>query len=130
MALILFLLLIGLPIAEIMLFVKAGAVIGWWSVIGLTIFTAVLGTFLIRRQGFAALNDLRGSMTDGRAPIAPVVDGVFLILAAPLMMTPGFITDGIGFLLLVPPVRHEIARFALRKIKRAIDEGKVTIHHS
>ncbi|MEM9232853.1 MAG: FxsA family protein [Pseudomonadota bacterium] len=127
MALILFLLLIGLPIAEIMLFVKAGGVIGWWSVIGLTILTAVLGTVLIRAQGFAALHKLRAATQDGRAPVEPVVDGVFLLIAAPLMMTPGFITDGIGFLLLVPPIRHEIARYALRRFQRAVDDGKITV---
>lgn len=127
MALIIFLLLIGLPIAEIMLFVKASGVIGWWSVIGLTILTAVLGTALIRVQGFQALHQLRASTTDGKVPVEPVVDGVFLLIAAPLMMTPGFITDAIGFLLLVPPVRHEIARYALRRFKRAAEEGRVMV---
>ncbi|RFB05445.1 FxsA family protein [Parvularcula marina] len=127
MALILFILLIGLPIAEIALFIKASAVIGWWSVIGLTILTAVLGTALIRVQGFQALHNLRGSMAEGKAPVEPVVDGVFLLIAAPLMMTPGFLTDTIGFLLLVPPVRHEIARYALRRLRRAVDNGNIRV---
>lgn len=127
MALILFLVLIGLPIAEIAVLVKAGGLIGWWSVIGLTILTAALGTILIRAQGMAAMNELRGSMRDGRAPVEPVIDGAFLLVAAPMMMLPGFITDGFGFLLLVPVIRHEIARFALRKLRKAADEGKVNV---
>ena len=109
------------------MFIKASAVIGWWSVIGLTILTAVLGTALIRVQGFQALHNLRGSMADGKAPVEPVVDGVFLLIAAPLMMTPGFLTDTIGFLLLVPPVRHEIARYALRRLRRAVDNGNIRV---
>lgn len=127
MALILFLVLIGLPIIEIMVFIQAADSIGWLSVIGLTILTAVLGTALIRIQGFAAVTQLRASMQDGRAPVEPVVDGVFLLVAAPLMMTPGFVTDAIGFALLVPPVRHAIARWALAKLKRSVDSGRVTI---
>lgn len=127
MALILFFLLIGLPIAEIFVFVQAGESIGWLSVIGLTILTAVLGTVLIRAQGFEALNKLRAATSEGKAPVEPVVDGVFLLVAAPLMMTPGFITDTFGFLLLVPPVRHEIARYALRRFRRAVDKGSITV---
>ena len=127
MALILFLALIALPIIEIMVFVQAADAIGWLSVIGLTILTAVLGTALIRIQGFAAVQQLRASMQDGRAPVEPVVDGVFLLVAAPLMMTPGFVTDGIGVALLVPPIRHAIARWALAKLKRSVDSGRVTI---
>lgn len=127
MALILFLALIILPILEIMVFVKAGAAIGWLSVIALTILTALLGTALIRLQGFEALQKLRGDMQDGRAPVEPVVDGAFLLIAAPLMMTPGFLTDTIGFLLLVPPIRHAIARAALRRLKKAMDNGQITV---
>lgn len=127
MALILFFLLIALPIIEIAIFIQAGAAIGWLTVIALTILTAVVGTALIRVQGFAALQQLRASMQDGKAPVAPVVDGVFLLVAAPLMMTPGFVTDAFGFLILVPPIRYALARIALKKIKRAMDDGKVTI---
>ncbi|MEM6649775.1 MAG: FxsA family protein [Pseudomonadota bacterium] len=127
MALILFLILLALPVIEIIIFVQAGAQIGWVSVILLTILTAVLGTLLIRVQGFQALNSLRQSMAEGRPPVAPMVDGIFLLLAAPLMMTPGFVTDGLGFLLLVPPIRYFIARHALKRLKQASDKGNITI---
>ncbi len=127
MALILFLVLTGLPILEIMVFIQAGGSIGWINVVLLTILTALTGTAIIRWQGFQALMQARAAMADGEAPVAPVVDGVFLLVAAPLMMTPGFITDGIGFALLVPPIRREIARWALRKFRRAQERGTVTI---
>ena len=125
--LILFGLLVILPILELYVIVQAAGAIGILPVIGLTILTAALGTFLVRRQGLSALHNLRSSMSDGRAPIEPVVDGVFLIIAAPLLMTPGFITDGFGFSLLVPPLRHAIARWALVKFRKAADSGRVTI---
>ena len=127
MGAVLFLLLLGLPIVEIVVFVQAGATIGWLNVILATLFTALAGTAIIRWQGFTALQNLREAMGSGKPPVEPVVDGVFLLVTAPLMMTPGFVTDAIGFLLLVPPVRHSIARMALGRLKRAMDKGQVTI---
>lgn len=127
MGLVIFLLLLAMPVIEIMVFVKAGAAIGWATVIGLTLATALIGTVLIRLQGFAALRQLQADMTDGRVPVAPAVDGVFLMVAAPLLMTPGFVTDAVGFLLLVPPVRHALARWALGKLKQGVASGRVTI---
>lgn len=124
---ILFLLLIMLPIAEIYVLLQAGGAFGILPVILATIGTALLGTVIIRWQGFQAMRQLREDMAANEAPVAPVVDGVFLLVAAPLLMTPGFITDGIGFLLLVPPLRHLIARYFLRRMKKSIDEGHTSI---
>jgi UPF0716 protein FxsA len=56
-----------------------------------------------------------------------VVDGVFLLVAAPFLLTPGFVTDAVGFALLTPPVRHTIARHALKRLQRAVQNGQVTI---
>ena len=127
MGLILFAILLTLQIIEIMVFVQAGDVIGWLNVIVLTVLTALAGTAIIRWQGFQAIATLQSSMAAGQTPVAPVVDGIFLLVAAPLMMTPGFITDGLGFLMLVPPVRHAVARVALKRLKRAMENGDVTI---
>ncbi|WOI53272.1 FxsA family protein [Parvularcula sp. LCG005] len=127
MALLIFAVLFGLPILEVAVFLKAADAIGWLNVIFMTILTAVAGTAIIRWQGLAAIRELQRTVADGRPPVAPAVDGVFLLLAAPLMMTPGFVTDTLGFLLLVPPVRHAIARWALGKLKRSMDNGRVTI---
>lgn len=127
MAFIIFLLLLAMPVIEIIVFIQAGAVIGWVQVILLTIATAVGGAVLIRLQGFQALRQLQQNMADGKPPVAPVVDGVFLMMAAPLLMTPGFVTDAFGFTLLIPAVRRAIARYALSKLKAQMDSGKVTI---
>ncbi|MEE4209528.1 MAG: FxsA family protein [Parvularcula sp.] len=127
MALILFLVLVALPVAEIFLLMKGAVAFGVLPVLGLTILTAAIGTFIIRRQGLAVLSQLRQDLGQGRPPVAPVVDGAALLVAAPLLMTPGFVTDTAGFLLLVPFVRRGLARAALERLRRATQDGRVVI---
>ena len=119
--------LLILPIVEIALIVEVGQATNWLVVIGLTIATAVIGAGLIRRQGAAALREVQASRQAGEVPVAAAVDGAALLLAAPLMMTPGFVTDVFGFALLVPAVRHAAARVLLGRLKRGIEQGRVTI---
>ncbi len=111
------------PIAEIYLLLTVGGAIGVAPVVGLCIATAVIGGAIVRAQGLAALASARADLGDGRVPVEAVADGVFLIVAAPLLMTPGFITDSLGFLLLIPPVRRWLARRALQWLQRRIDAG-------
>lgn len=108
------------PIAEIYVLLAAGGAFGVLPVIGACLFTAFLGGFIIRLQGLAALNGARTDLQTGRLPVDSVVDGVLLVVAAPLLMTPGFITDGLGFLLLTPPIRRIIARYVLGRIRARI----------
>ncbi len=121
-----FLLLVALPIAEIYVLLQAGGVFGALPVIAAVVGTALLGGLIIRWQGLQALHQLREHSAQGSTPVQPVVDGVFLLVAAPFLMTPGFITDAFGFLLLVPAIRHAIARYFLQRIKKSMDEGKST----
>lgn len=115
------------PIAEIYVLLAAGSAFGPLPVIGACLFTAFLGGWVIRLQGLAALNAAQRDMADARLPVASAVDGALLIVAAPLLMTPGFITDALGFLLLVPPFRRFLAQQALKHIKKRIDRGDATI---
>ena len=130
MLLILITLFVIGPIAEIYVLLAAGKAFGVLPVIAACLGTAVVGGWIIRFQGLAALNAARRDLDQGTLPVESVVDGVVLIVAAPFLMTPGFLTDGVGFLLLVPPVRRAIAGLALREIKRRIDRGDavITIH--
>ena len=118
------------PIAEIYVLLAAGGTFGVWPVIAACVGTAALGGFILRLQGLAALNKARQDLAEGSPPIESVADGVFLIVAAPFLMTPGFLTDGIGFLLLVPPVRRFIARQVLQRLKDRVARGDahITIH--
>ncbi|MEM8936250.1 MAG: FxsA family protein [Pseudomonadota bacterium] len=115
------------PIAEIYVLLQAGSLFGVWPVFAACVFTAIVGGFLIRLQGVAALNRARSDLAEQRAPVGSVVDGVLLLFAAPFLMTPGFLTDAVGFALLIPFVRQEIGRRALLAIKDRIDRGDATI---
>ena len=114
MPLVLPLIFLAVPLIEIALFVLIGGQIGVLATIGLVIVTALLGTFLLRRQGFAVLAQAQQAIDEGRMPIGAVADGVFLLAAGLLLLTPGFFTDAIGFLLFIPRLRAFLARQILQ----------------
>ncbi|MEO1241506.1 MAG: FxsA family protein [Pseudomonadota bacterium] len=117
------------PIAEIYVLLSAGSAFGVLPVIAACLATAFLGGWIIRLQGLAALQGAQRDLDAGRPPVASAVNGALLLVAAPFLMTPGFLTDAIGFALLIPPVRMFLAKQALRHIKERIDRGdaKITI---
>jgi UPF0716 protein FxsA len=115
------------PIAEIYVLLAAGDAFGVLPVVGACLATALIGGWVIRAQGLATLENARRDLNAGKPPVAAALDGALLVVAAPLLMTPGFLTDAVGFALLVPPVRRFIGRMALREIKRRIDRGDATI---
>ena len=127
MLLILIALFIIGPIAEIYVLLAAGNAFGPLPVIATCLVTAFLGGTIIRYQGLAALNTAQTDMRDGRLPVAAAINGALLVVAAPFLMTPGFLTDAIGFLLLVPPFRMLLAKQAFEFIKKRIDKGDATI---
>lgn len=105
-----FVALVAIPIIEIALFIEIGGAIGLLPTIGLVILTAVAGTFLLRAQGFATLARLQGSLAEGGDPTGPLAHGAMILFAGALLLTPGFFTDAVGFLLLLPPVRETLIR--------------------
>lgn len=118
------------PIAEIYVLLAAGSAFGVFPVIAACIATAIIGGWVIRLQGLAAINAARNDLDAGRPPIASAVDGALLVVAAPFLMTPGFLTDAVGFALLTPPFRRFLGRVILREIKKRIDQSgpTITIH--
>lgn len=111
-ALTVFLALVAVPIAEIVVLIEIGGLVGVVPTIGLILLTAVAGTALIRRQGIALFATLRRELDEGRPPVGAVIDGAFLLIAGVLLLTPGFLTDAVGFALLVPGVRRLVAAAA------------------
>lgn len=105
MGAILFIILVGVPIGEIAILIKVGKIIGFWETIGTVILTALIGTHLLRRQGLAILRKAQASMDENRFPVDEVFDGLCLLFAGALLLTPGFITDAIGLALFVAPFR-------------------------
>ncbi len=114
MVLILLIALIAVPILEIAVFIKAGGYIGLWPTVGVVILTAIIGSALLRHQGMSTLARARENLAAGRVPMAEVFDGLCILVGGALLLTPGFITDAFGFLLLVPPVREILRRLAGR----------------
>lgn len=105
---IFFLLFITVPLLELYLLIEVGSGIGGLSTIALCLFTAALGGLLIRWQGVNTLLDAQKSMARGEIPADHGFHGLLLALAGLMLFLPGFITDSIGFLLLIPPVRQLI----------------------
>lgn len=112
----LFLLFIAVPLIEIAIFIKVGGVIGVWPTVAIVLATAFIGATLLRVQGLTTWRRAEEAMRRGEPPVAEMLDGVFLLVAALLMVTPGLFTDCIGVLLLIPPVRRKIGRYAARRI--------------
>ncbi|HSF96938.1 MAG TPA: FxsA family protein [Thermohalobaculum sp.] len=112
----LFLLLVAVPIVEIALFIQVGGAIGLWPTIAIVVLTAIAGTALLRAQGLAALGELQRVLHQGGNPAPPLAHGALILVAGVLLLTPGFFTDGVGFLLLVPPVRAGLIRWLAQRM--------------
>ena len=117
---LLFLIFLLVPIAEIYLLIQIGEVIGGgWTVLGV-VSTALLGAWLVKLQGVLTLQRAVRNMREGQAPALEIVEGLFLLVAGALLITPGFVTDAIGFLCLTPSLRRNFAGKVLQRIGRAM----------
>ena len=120
MGIVLLFLFLALPIAEIYVIIQVGDAIGVAPTIALLILDGFLGAALARSQGRAAWERFNRALTDGRVPANETFDGAMIIVGGALLLAPGFITDVIGFALLLPPTRavfqSVVARFARRRV--------------
>ena len=98
--------LVVTPITEVALFFEISAHWGVWLTVGTVFATAIAGFILIRHQGVSVLNEVRSEMTAGRFPARQVFDGLCLLISGGLLLLPGFLTDAVGFLLILPIVRR------------------------
>lgn len=96
--------LVGLPIVELLLLIQAGSAFGFWPTVAAVLGTAFLGIYLIRQQGVAAIRSAQEDRAQGEVPVAAILNGIRLAFAGMLMIIPGFITDAMGLLLLIPGV--------------------------
>lgn len=113
----LFLIFVAVPIIEIGLFIQVGGFLGLWPTLAIVILTALVGTTLMRAQGMAALKKLQTNIESGGNPADPIANGAFILIAGLLLLTPGFFTDTVGLLLLVPPVRQALIRNVAARLK-------------
>ena len=99
------------------LLIEVGGYIGAWPTIALVMITAVIGVTLLRIQGLSTLTRGVGRLQGGEIPAREMVEGLLLAVAGALLLTPGFVTDGIGFILLTPPLRAAIADRVLARVQ-------------
>lgn len=112
----LLLIFVVLPLIEITLFVTIGGAIGLWATLAVVIGTAILGSWLLRRQGAMAVADVQRAFDEARDPAAPLAHRALIVVAGVLLIAPGFFTDTLGLLLLLPPVRTLLLRTAGRRV--------------
>jgi UPF0716 protein FxsA len=113
------------PIAELALLIRVGQYIGVGSTLLIVIFTGVTGAYLAKMQGLITLRRIQQDVNQGIMPTDKLFDGVLILCSGILLLTPGFITDIIGFMGLVPLTRNLFKRWLKRKIEDMISQGKV-----
>jgi UPF0716 protein FxsA len=113
------------PVVEIALFVQVGDLIGLWPTLALVVLTAVAGTALMRREGFAVLGRTQAALARGELPVGEVLDGACVLVGGVLLVVPGFLTDALGVLLLIPAVRRRLGKAALGW---ALSRGGIRVH--
>ena len=113
---ILLLLFIFVPIIEIGLFIQVGGFLGLWPTIALVLITAFVGASLVRSQGIQTLMSVQGRLQQGEMPAQQILEGVMLAVAGVLLLTPGFMTDALGMLVLLPAPRAMIAKKMMEKM--------------
>ncbi|REJ82711.1 MAG: FxsA family protein [Acidobacteria bacterium] len=123
----LLLLFVALPLVELALLLQIGKVVGALPTVALVVFTGALGAFLARRQGLGVLRQIREQTAEGRVPASPIVDGVLILIAAAVLVTPGVITDLFGFFCLVPAGRRLVKRLVAERFRRAMQSGRVIV---
>ena len=107
-----FLLFIFIPIIEIAIFITVGSNIGILNTIAIILLTAVIGIYFVRRQGISLLFNAQRNMSQGVMPAEEIKGGIFLLISGLLLITPGFFTDCVGFLMFIKPVQNFISQKA------------------
>ncbi len=110
---ILFLCVLAIPFLEIYVLLQMGGLIGVFPTVILVVFTAVLGAWLLRQQGFATWQRFQSNLAQGSIPAYEMIEGPIILVGGALLLTPGFFTDMLGFACLIPSLRRKIAQYIL-----------------
>ena len=121
-------LFIGLPIVELALLFKVHDHVGLGSTILLVLLTGIAGAALVRRQGVAILFRIQREMEAGNLPAPQMIDGIMVLLAGAMLVTPGLITDAVGFALLVPMVRGYIRDWLRKMLEQKVRSSYIEVY--
>ncbi len=112
----LFVVFLIVPIVELAVIIQVGQVIGTWNTIAVLLLVSFGGAWLVKREGVTVVRRFRLQMEAGHVPGRELADGVLILFAGALLLTPGFVTDVFGLLLLLPPVRSAVRAAALHRV--------------
>jgi UPF0716 protein FxsA len=115
------------PVLELMLLIRIGDMIGVLPTVGLVLLTGFLGAGMARAQGMRALARFRSELAQGRLPEQAALDGISVLAGGILLLTPGILTDALGFALLFPASRRWILRRLRRKLEQGIERGSIRV---
>jgi UPF0716 protein FxsA len=108
-------------VVEISVIIQVGQWIGFLNTVGLLLLVSLVGAWLVKRQGLGVMARIREQRSAGRLPATEAFDGALILVAGVLLVIPGFVTDALGLLLLVPPVRAVVRRFVSRRVLREVE---------
>ncbi len=123
----LFLLFTIIPLVELYLLIRVGTYLGVLDTIAIVITTGIVGGLLARSQGLAVLNRILTQLNEGRLPTESLFDGVFILVAGFLLITPGLLTDGLGFLFLIPWTRQVLKHWFTQRVQDKVSRGEIHI---
>lgn len=120
---IFFLLIFVIPVIEILLFIWVGNSLGAWNVVGLIFLTAILGIVLAQYQGLENLRKAQEAWQQGEYPTDYMINSICILIGAFLLIIPGFITDTVGLILLIPPTRFLLKKYLLKLLQNMFNRG-------
>jgi UPF0716 protein FxsA len=123
----LILIFIVVPLIEILLLIEIGSRIGAFNTILVIVLTAILGASMMRQQGFTIMRNIQRDLSQGRMPTGELINGALVLVGGIVLLTPGFFTDAVGFILLIPATRGFIRKKIQRLIRRKIESGDINI---
>jgi len=119
----LLILFIIIPVTELYILIEVGKKIGSLTTIGVIILTGIIGAYLVKGQGFMILRKIQNDLNEGIMPGDSLIQGAIILAGGILLLTPGFVTDIVGFIFLIPVSRNIVKKYLLKWLKGKIKEG-------
>ncbi|MFH1002061.1 MAG: FxsA family protein [bacterium] len=119
----LLILFVIIPVTELYILIEVGKKIGSLTTIGVIILTGIIGAYLVKSQGFMILRKIQNDLNEGIIPGDSLIQGAIILAGGILLLTPGFVTDILGFILLIPVSRNIVKKYLLKWLKGKIKEG-------
>jgi len=113
------------PVTELYILIEVGKKIGSLSIIGIIILTGIIGAYLVKSQGFMILRKIQNDLNEGIMPGDSLIQGAIILAGGILLLTPGFVTDIVGFIFLIPVSRNIVKKYLLKWLQGKIKEGNI-----